>query len=121
MERIRIGISGLSSLMRPSAVSPSPSGMRMSSMTTSGSLSKAYLTASAPVATSATTLISVPAKQTLQSAPDHLVVVGDQKLDLVRRHSILPFGKGCLYERALDLARLEMARTVIAGNGSSHS
>ena len=54
-------MSGLSSLIRPRAVKPSPSGMRISSSTTSGSFSKANLTAAAPVETSATTLTSVPA------------------------------------------------------------
>ena len=53
-----MGRSGLSSLMRPRAVSPSPSGMRMSIKTTSTSFSSANLAAATPLLTSPTTFMS---------------------------------------------------------------
>ena len=60
-----MGRSGLSSLIRPRAVKPSPSGMRTSKSTTSTSCSNACFTTAAPVVASATTLISVPASMAL--------------------------------------------------------
>ena len=58
LESIKTGSRGLSNLMRPSAVKPSPSGMRTSKSTTSTSFSKANFTAACPEATSPTTLMS---------------------------------------------------------------
>jgi hypothetical protein len=66
---IRIGSSGLSSLMRPSVVRPSLSGMRMSMSTTSTSFSRTNFTAACAEATLATILISVSASRLCNPNP----------------------------------------------------
>ena len=78
-----MGRSGLSNLMRPRAVRPSPSGMRTSKSTTSTCVLQGVLHGRLPGGHLGDDLDLRACQHALQPAADYFVVVGDQQSNLV--------------------------------------